>query len=341
MVSALAVQVEARQEKKQGKDEQQQAESRRSSGLKVNLPSGAGAGDRHHRRPSLVLVIPIHGRHRRRRQDDARRPSSTTCSAPRSAKDKNDPGRPQGRQGRRARPRRQHHGAREASGPDPPRDRHQRRQLSPSRQLAIAAASDRQRHRRSSPSRSVDRDLAREAADLRRQVAARRRRRDRRTARPSRSPPRDSARACAARYSARRRIPAISIHHGAPVGARRRGPGTAGASPLAIGGGSRVTAMPSAAEIARELLRCDSALRPRRRRRGRQQHRRRDVQPHILAAEPAVHLEREPAHARRAAARAPPSARPYTIVAVKQRERPDHIRGPSRSLSRRICAISP
>ena len=41
MVSALAVQVEARREKHRVKEEQQQAEVEKKSGLKVNLPSGA------------------------------------------------------------------------------------------------------------------------------------------------------------------------------------------------------------------------------------------------------------------------------------------------------------
>ena len=60
MVSALAVQVEAKQEKKKVKDEQQQAEIEKKSGLKVNLPSGA-AQEIDTSSKSLVLVIPLSG----------------------------------------------------------------------------------------------------------------------------------------------------------------------------------------------------------------------------------------------------------------------------------------
>src|ERR1044071_5678069 len=41
MVSALAVQVEARREKHKVKEEQEKAEVEKKTGLKVNLPSGA------------------------------------------------------------------------------------------------------------------------------------------------------------------------------------------------------------------------------------------------------------------------------------------------------------
>jgi biopolymer transport protein ExbD len=60
MVSALAVQVEARQEKRKIKDEQQQAEIEKKSGLKVNLPAGA-AQEIDTSKASLVLVVPISG----------------------------------------------------------------------------------------------------------------------------------------------------------------------------------------------------------------------------------------------------------------------------------------
>src|ERR1044071_3178245 len=60
MVSALAVQVEARREKRKIKDEQQQAEVEKKTGLKVNLPSGA-AQEIDTSKQSLVLVIPISG----------------------------------------------------------------------------------------------------------------------------------------------------------------------------------------------------------------------------------------------------------------------------------------
>jgi biopolymer transport protein ExbD len=60
MVSALAVQVEARREKRKIKDEQQQAEIEKKTGLKVNLPSGA-AQEIDTSKQSLVLIIPISG----------------------------------------------------------------------------------------------------------------------------------------------------------------------------------------------------------------------------------------------------------------------------------------
>jgi biopolymer transport protein ExbD len=60
MVSALAVQVEARREKHRVKEEQQQAEVEKKSGLKVNLPSGQ-AQEIELNQQSLVLIIPITG----------------------------------------------------------------------------------------------------------------------------------------------------------------------------------------------------------------------------------------------------------------------------------------
>jgi len=60
MVSALAVQVEARRETKKVKDKQDQAEIEKKSGLKVNLPSGA-AQEIDTSKASLVLVIPLSG----------------------------------------------------------------------------------------------------------------------------------------------------------------------------------------------------------------------------------------------------------------------------------------
>ncbi len=60
MVSALAVQVEARREKHRVKEEQQQAEVEKKSGLKVNLPSGQ-AQEIELNQQSLVLIIPISG----------------------------------------------------------------------------------------------------------------------------------------------------------------------------------------------------------------------------------------------------------------------------------------
>ncbi|HEY0477527.1 MAG TPA: biopolymer transporter ExbD [Kofleriaceae bacterium] len=60
MVSALAVQVEARREKRKVHEEQQQAEVEKKTGLKVNLPSGA-AQEIDTSKQSLVLIIPISG----------------------------------------------------------------------------------------------------------------------------------------------------------------------------------------------------------------------------------------------------------------------------------------
>ena len=60
MVSALAVQVEARQEKKKVKDEQIQQAENEKRGLKVNLPSGASQ-EIDTSKASLVLVIPLSG----------------------------------------------------------------------------------------------------------------------------------------------------------------------------------------------------------------------------------------------------------------------------------------
>lgn len=60
MVSALAVQVEARQEKKKINQQQEQSEIEKRSGLRVNLPSGQ-AQEIDPSKASLVLVIPING----------------------------------------------------------------------------------------------------------------------------------------------------------------------------------------------------------------------------------------------------------------------------------------
>jgi biopolymer transport protein ExbD len=60
MVSALAVQVEARQEKKKVADAAEQSEVEKRSGLKVNLPQGQ-AQEIDPSKASLVLVIPITG----------------------------------------------------------------------------------------------------------------------------------------------------------------------------------------------------------------------------------------------------------------------------------------
>ena len=60
MVSALAVQVEARQEKKKAANAQEQSEIQNKSGLKVNLPQGQ-AQEIDTSKASLVLVIPIQG----------------------------------------------------------------------------------------------------------------------------------------------------------------------------------------------------------------------------------------------------------------------------------------
>jgi biopolymer transport protein ExbD len=60
MVSALAVQVEARQEKRKVAEAQEQSEVEKRSGLKVNLPSGQ-AQEIDPSKASLVLVIPLAG----------------------------------------------------------------------------------------------------------------------------------------------------------------------------------------------------------------------------------------------------------------------------------------
>jgi biopolymer transport protein ExbD len=60
MVSALAVQVEARQEKQKVADAQEQSEIEKRSGLKVNLPAGQ-AQEIDPAKASLVLVIPLTG----------------------------------------------------------------------------------------------------------------------------------------------------------------------------------------------------------------------------------------------------------------------------------------
>jgi biopolymer transport protein ExbD len=60
MISALAVQVEARQEKRKLQDVAEEAEQNKRSGLKVNLPSGA-AQEIDPQKASLVLVIPVTG----------------------------------------------------------------------------------------------------------------------------------------------------------------------------------------------------------------------------------------------------------------------------------------
>ena len=60
MVSALAVQVEARQEKKRVAQQQEQSEQEKRSGLKVNLPQGQ-AQEIDPTKASLVLIIPLAG----------------------------------------------------------------------------------------------------------------------------------------------------------------------------------------------------------------------------------------------------------------------------------------
>ncbi|HEY5935874.1 MAG TPA: biopolymer transporter ExbD [Kofleriaceae bacterium] len=60
MVSALAVQVEARQEKKKVAETQEEIEKAKTSGLKVNLPQGQ-AQEIDPTKASLVLVIPVQG----------------------------------------------------------------------------------------------------------------------------------------------------------------------------------------------------------------------------------------------------------------------------------------
>jgi biopolymer transport protein ExbD len=60
MVSALAVQAERNNEKKETKEKDAQAEIEKKSGIKVNLPSGA-AQEIDTSKASLVLMIPIDG----------------------------------------------------------------------------------------------------------------------------------------------------------------------------------------------------------------------------------------------------------------------------------------
>jgi biopolymer transport protein ExbD len=60
MVSALAVQVEARQEKKKTAEAVEQSEVEKRSGLKVNLPQGQ-AQEIDPTKASLVIVIPLTG----------------------------------------------------------------------------------------------------------------------------------------------------------------------------------------------------------------------------------------------------------------------------------------
>jgi biopolymer transport protein ExbD len=60
MVSALAVQVEARQEKKKTADAAEQSEVEKRLGLKVNLPQGQ-AQEIDPSKASLVIVIPVTG----------------------------------------------------------------------------------------------------------------------------------------------------------------------------------------------------------------------------------------------------------------------------------------
>jgi len=60
MVSALAVQVEARQDKKKVAEAQEQSEIEKKSGLKVNLPSGQ-AQELDTKAQSLVITVPLQG----------------------------------------------------------------------------------------------------------------------------------------------------------------------------------------------------------------------------------------------------------------------------------------
>jgi biopolymer transport protein ExbD len=60
MVSALAVQVEARQEKKKVAEAQEQSEIEKKTGLKVNLPQGQ-AQEIDTKGQSLVLTVPLQG----------------------------------------------------------------------------------------------------------------------------------------------------------------------------------------------------------------------------------------------------------------------------------------
>lgn len=61
MVSALAVQAEAQQQKKEVAEEREQVEADKKSGLKVNLPSGA-AQEIDLNKKSLILIIPVSGK---------------------------------------------------------------------------------------------------------------------------------------------------------------------------------------------------------------------------------------------------------------------------------------
>ena len=60
MISALAVQAEAQEQRRAVAEEREQAEADKKSGLKVNLPSGA-AQEIDLNKKSLILVIPIAG----------------------------------------------------------------------------------------------------------------------------------------------------------------------------------------------------------------------------------------------------------------------------------------
>ena len=60
MISALAVQVEARQEKKKVAEAQEQSEIEKRSGLKVNLPQGQ-AQEIDTTKQSLVITVPLQG----------------------------------------------------------------------------------------------------------------------------------------------------------------------------------------------------------------------------------------------------------------------------------------
>ena len=60
MVSALAVQVEARHDKKKIEQQQEEVKKNEASGLKVNLPQGQ-AQEIDPSKASLVLVVPLQG----------------------------------------------------------------------------------------------------------------------------------------------------------------------------------------------------------------------------------------------------------------------------------------
>jgi len=60
MISALAVQAEAQQQKKAVAEEREKSEAEKRSGLKVNLPSGASQ-EIDLTKKSLILVIPVSG----------------------------------------------------------------------------------------------------------------------------------------------------------------------------------------------------------------------------------------------------------------------------------------